>query len=181
MSHTRDDLQIRVPLAEAMRACREAGPLAGMKIRDEGNDWMHLRGRLLRALGNPASYHLHLEERAPGTTIVSIDARMIGVGPLVRWHLNRDLRALKNSIERHAKTAGVTSDRVAQCTTGWIANVPFGASPQTMLTQARVEAYRGHCDCGWYGPSREHFSEAQADVHAHNQAIVTAPAGWDRW
>jgi hypothetical protein len=67
------------------------------------------------------------------------------------------------------------------CTRGWVANVPFGAGPLTARTQARFEGFRGHCDCGWHGPSREEFRQAQTDVYQHNGAYVDGPAGWDRW
>ena len=69
----------------------------------------------------------------------------------------------------------------AVCTRGWVAKVPYGAGPLVAMTEARFEGYRGHCDCGWRGASREHFPGAQRDIYEHNGAIVSAPDGWDRW
>ena len=81
-----------------------------------------------------------------------------------------------------SEPAGATgAPAAAGCTWGWVSKVPFGAGPLITLTSGRFEGYRGHCNCGWRGPDRPHFEEAQGDVYQHSGAVVTAADGWDRW
>lgn len=71
----------------------------------------------------------------------------------------------------HHTTSGPHS-----CTRGWIETVPFSGDMLHTLTTTRFEGFRGRCDGGWVGPTRNYETEAQRDVYAHNGAVPVLPS-----
>lgn len=41
--------------------------------------------------------------------------------------------------------------------------------PEAEVTVQRIVAYRGHCRCGWAGPSRKSFAVARVDAADHTK------------
>jgi len=96
-----DEFAVALPVEQASSACRRAISAIGWNVNEVGPD------RIVPKIGvgltrNPSKIEVLLQESGD-RTVVRLNGRILGIGPLQKAHLNAEMNRLRDEIELAAR------------------------------------------------------------------------------
>jgi hypothetical protein len=99
-----DEFTIALPVGKGSFACLDAIATLGWSVKTAVSD------RIVAKIGvgvtrNPSTIEVVLSESG-GRTVVRLNGRIVGIGPLQKGHLNAEMHRLRGAIELCAQAEG---------------------------------------------------------------------------
>jgi hypothetical protein len=104
VTRLRDEFTVGLRVEQTSSVCRRAIATIGWPVKEAGPD------RIVPKIGvgltrNPSKIEVVLSESGD-QTVVRLNGRILGIGPLQRGHLNAEMNRLRDEIEDAAREEG---------------------------------------------------------------------------